>query len=231
MEYVVTAGSLGQPADNASAMTLGAVNWNSPNTIETFSSRGPTVDGRIKPDLVGPDYVDTATYGAGVFGGTSAAAPHGTGAAALARQRLPCYAPAQLKAFLETNVVDLGSAGKDNTFGSGRLSLGAVPLDSDGDGVGNACDADDDNDTWSDVAEAVIGTDPLLKCGVNAWPPDFNNDASVSGADLSAVAAHVGKAVPPAPARSDIGPDPPDASITGADLSALAGKIGAACSP
>ncbi len=41
-----------------------------------------------------------------------------------------------------------------------RLTCAATP-DSDGDGQGNACDLDDDNDTFSDASEAVIGTDAL----------------------------------------------------------------------
>src|SRR5207249_4143237 len=30
---------------------------------------------------------------------------------------------------------------------------------------------DSDGDTWSDEAEATIGTNPLAACGANAWPP------------------------------------------------------------
>ena len=231
LEYVVTAGSVLQPGDNPNALTVGAVYWNSPNSIEPFSSLGPTTDGRIKPDIAGPDGVSTATYGPSAFYGTSAASPHLAGAAALVKQRLPCYTPAQMKAFLETNVVDLGPAGKDNTFGSGRLSLGTVPVDTDADGTGDACDSDDDNDGWSDTAEGIIGTNPLLKCGMDAWPVDFNNDGSVTGFDLSAVAGVIGHMVPPAPARKDIAPQLPDGAITGADLSAVAGWIGRTCSP
>ena len=61
-------------------------------TPEFFSSRGPTLDGRLKPDLVAIDGV-TVT-GAGSFPtpffGTSAAAPHVGGIAALLLQSAPC---------------------------------------------------------------------------------------------------------------------------------------------
>lgn len=118
--------------------------------------------------------------------------------------------------------------------------------DSDGDGLGDACDPDDDDDTFSDVAEQTlgsdpydaastpehfsipgacsdgqdndldglidsadpgctdtqtdtdgdgytdavelfIGTDPMLACGTNAWPPDFNSDGIISGSDIFSV--------------------------------------------
>ena len=231
IEYVVTAGSVLQPADNPNALTVGAVYWNSPNTIESFSSRGPTSDGRIKPDIAGPDGVSTATYGSGSFFGTSAASPHLAGAAALVKQRLPCYTPAQLKAFLETNVVDLGPAGKDNTYGSGRLSLGPLPVDTDADGVGDACDPDDDNDTWSDVAEGAIGTNPLLKCGTNAWPPDVNNDGFSDISDVAALTGVFGSAVPPALARYNIAPEPPDGFVDITDVARMVGLFGQQCTP
>jgi hypothetical protein len=230
-EYVVTPNSVLQPADNPNAMTVGAVYHGAPTTIEAFSSRGPTTDGRTKPDIVGPDGVSTVTYGPSAFFGTSAASPHLAGAAALVRQRLPCLTPAQLKAFLETNVVDLAPPGKDNTFGSGRLSLSAVPLDTDTDGTGDACDTDDDADTWSDAAEGAMGTNPLLKCGSNAWPPDITNDTFSDISDIVFLTNNFGAAVPPAPARYNIAPDPPDAFIDITDIARLTNLFGQHCTP
>jgi hypothetical protein len=131
---VVAAGSLLIPADNPDAITVGAVPWSSPDTIEPFSSQGPTDDGRTKPDLVGPDRVSGATYGPSGFAGTSAASPHVAGAATLVKYAFPADTPAQVKGFLEGRAVPLGAPGKDNIYGSGRLSLGSIP-DEDGDGV------------------------------------------------------------------------------------------------
>ncbi|MEK7816718.1 MAG: S8 family serine peptidase, partial [Actinomycetota bacterium] len=52
LEHRVAAGSLaGQPTDSPNAMSVGAVAVNT-TTLEDFSSQGPTVDGRIKPDIV-----------------------------------------------------------------------------------------------------------------------------------------------------------------------------------
>ena len=89
---------------------------------------------------------------------------------------------------------------------------------------------DSDNDGWTDAAEAIIGTNPALACGTNAWPVDSNSDSIITSADLSEEAAVIGQAVPPAPARRDIDPqDQPDLAITSGDLSQVAAVIGQSC--
>jgi subtilisin family serine protease len=100
--------------------------------VEPFSSQGPTSDNRTKPDIVAPDWVTTATYGSsqnctnqGAFWGTSAAAPHVAGAAALVKQLNPSWTPSQIKSYLQAKAVDRGAAGPDNVFGSGRIYLPA----------------------------------------------------------------------------------------------------------
>ncbi len=127
LQYAVAAGSLGgQPSDSPYVMTVGAVPVYG-TTLESFSSQGPTVDGRVKPDIVGPDRVSTATYGPQGFWGTSAAAPHVAGAAALVKSANQTYAPADIQNLLESRATDLGAPGKDNLYGSGKLNLGAAP--------------------------------------------------------------------------------------------------------
>jgi len=61
-------------------------------TPEFFSSRGPTLDGRLKPDLVAIDGVSVSGAGSfpAPFFGTSAAAPHVGAIAALVLQSAPC---------------------------------------------------------------------------------------------------------------------------------------------
>jgi len=153
----------------------------------------------------------------------------------MVKQQLPCYSPAQLKEFLEMNVVDLGPSGKDNDYGWGRLSLGAVPLDTDDDGLANDCDPDDDNDGWSDGAESIIGTDPLDACpddaSDDAWPPDINNDGISDITDISLVGGNFGKAAPPAPTRHNVAPDPPDGFVDITDIARIGGLFGQSCSP
>jgi hypothetical protein len=176
LEYRVVPGSVLQPGDNATVTTVGAVHHTTPTVIESFSSRGPTADGRTKPDLTAPDGVANATYGG--FSGTSAASPHVSGAAALLKGRLPCFSPSQVASIIETHVVDLGTAGKDSTFGSGRLSLGAAPEDLDADGTGDLCDADADGDLLLDAAETACGVATLGA----AFVPE-RTDGPFAGAD------------------------------------------------
>lgn len=116
-------GSVMAPGNVGEVMTVGAINENSwkRGELEYFSSQGPTSDGRIKPDLVGPDGVTTFIYGN--FLGTSAAAPHAAGAAALLLSREPDFGPEQLKDALKENTKDLGPDGPDNLFGWGKMDL------------------------------------------------------------------------------------------------------------
>ncbi len=123
-QYQTASSSFLVPADSFSAVAVGAVDYTTPTTLESFSSHGPTDDGRVKPDLVAPDGVSTVSYGTDNFSGTSASAPHVAGAAALVKERFSSYTPTQIQSFLEGRAIDLGGAGKDNLYGSGRLHLG-----------------------------------------------------------------------------------------------------------
>lgn len=125
LQYSTHAGSILAPADAAKVMTVGAIdqaNWDT-GPQEPYSSQGPTEDGRIKPDICGPTKVTTYAGGPKHFEGTSAAAPHVAGAAALLLSRNHTYTPAQLQETLEYWAVDMGEAGKDNIYGSGKLRI------------------------------------------------------------------------------------------------------------
>ncbi len=118
----IAEGSLLAPAQAPEVIAVGAIDYQeyTQSAIEPFSSRGPTSDGRLKPDLVAPDGVQTIT---GRFFGTSAAAPFVAGAAALLLSLEPNLSPAQLRARLLAQTADVGPTGPDNVFGAGKLLL------------------------------------------------------------------------------------------------------------
>ena len=128
-EYSVAENSIGSPADARGAMSVGAVHYDYYDLgwIADYSSRGPTTDGRFKPELVAPSGVSTVSYGESEFfygyTGTSAAAPHVAGAAALIKSANPSYSRTQLWDALIEATVDIGPRGRDNDSGYGKLVL------------------------------------------------------------------------------------------------------------
>ena len=120
-------GSIDNPAESANSgmLTVGATHWDNTDTIEEYSSRGPTPDGRIKPDLVGVACGETALLS--TFCGTSQAAPHIAGLAALVRQRFPEFSPQDVRQYLMTHAEDRGATGSDNIWGTGFAVLPAPP--------------------------------------------------------------------------------------------------------
>ena len=117
--------SVSTPGDARTALTVGAVFWRD-SALEPYSSQGPTHDERTKPDISAPAGVQSEVYQK-PFSGTSASAPHVAGAAALVLEANPGFSPADLRDFLSSRSVDLGSAGLDSEYGAGTLWLGDPP--------------------------------------------------------------------------------------------------------
>ncbi len=117
-------GSIVNPAESANPgmLAVGASHWEDVNSIESYSGRGPTPDRRIKPDVVGADCGETVSDEA--FCGTSQAAPHVAGLAALVRQRFPGYSPEQVVAYLKENAEQrVSSPDPNSTWGHGFIKL------------------------------------------------------------------------------------------------------------
>lgn len=133
--FVVAAGNSGPaactvmaPAAAAQAIAVGAAydpgqkGW----ALAEFSSRGPTADGRLKPDLVTPGRDITAARANSkdqyvTYSGTSMAAPFLAGIVALMLDANPRLDDTAIKAILfdPANLKDFGVPGPDPEYGRG----------------------------------------------------------------------------------------------------------------
>jgi len=106
--------SITDPGNAENVITVGSTHRDQPHTygVSYFSSRGPTGDGRAKPDLVAPgEKIESTVPSREVKrkDGTSMAAPHVSGAAALliARHRELAGQPRRIKEILCKSATDL----------------------------------------------------------------------------------------------------------------------------
>jgi len=133
--HQVPESSLVIPADAAGSYSVGATRGAlttgsafgdlAVDTLEAFSSQGPPI-GRpmeIKPDLVAPDGVLTSLAGYDPFYGTSAAAPHVAGAAALILSEDQLRSADEVESILNSQALPFGTPAPNNQFGHGRLRM------------------------------------------------------------------------------------------------------------
>jgi len=119
--------TIGSPGAAERVITVGAVNDG--DRLASFSSRGPTADGRTKPDLVlpGVDVIAPRAQGTSLgsivddyyvaASGTSMAAPHGAGICALLLQAHPEWTPDDIKRVLMATAIDIGQQPDAQGFG------------------------------------------------------------------------------------------------------------------
>ena len=103
---------------------------NSDDKILGFSSRGPTKDGRIKPDIVAPGKGITSTYSVWEISpdfitesGTSLSAPHVGGAALLVLEFMPNARSEVIKALLLNTAFSEGFRSNKTSYGWGILDM------------------------------------------------------------------------------------------------------------
>jgi hypothetical protein len=120
--------SITDPGNASEVITVGATHRYKPHMygISFFSSRGPTGDGRLKPDLVAPgERIESCLPNRewAELDGTSMAAPHVSGAAAMLMARYDELIgnPQRIKQILCESATDLG---RERTFqGHGMLDV------------------------------------------------------------------------------------------------------------
>ncbi len=188
-----SAGSIGAPADADSIIAAGAVDVN--GVLASFSSRGPTFDGRIKPELAARGVstylavASTLSYGSG--SGTSFSCPLLAGCAALLWSARPTLTNMQIREAM----LGVGNrATPDNNYGHGlpdmlkalRYSLVAGDL------------TGDEKVTLSDV---IFLVNFVFKSGAEPVPfdaGDVNCDSSVTLGDIMHLVNYIFKNGPPA---------------------------------
>jgi serine protease AprX len=121
-------GTVGSPGCAREVITVGASDDS--DQVAPFSSRGPTADGRVKPDILFPGVGIVSCRAGGTSmgnpvddfytsaSGTSMATPHASGVAALLLQAYPDLNPAQVKARMMASALNLNL--DPNTQGAGR---------------------------------------------------------------------------------------------------------------
>ncbi|HTV21368.1 MAG TPA: S8 family serine peptidase [Polyangiaceae bacterium] len=150
-------GTVSSPGSIAAALTVGAVDRD--EQVAFFSGQGLTLDGAIKPELTAPGVDIVAARAAGTelgelvgddyvkASGTSMAAPHVAGAAAILLDQHPSWGAAELKSAL------IGSAVYNPAFtaleqGSGRVDVAAA------------------------LETTIVASAPSLSFGLARWPHD-----------------------------------------------------------
>lgn len=125
--------TIGSPGAAAKAITVGAMADPSEKGfhLASFSSRGPTRDNRIKPEIAAPGVsimAARANSGSGYvsYSGTSMATPFVSGAVALMLDANPNLTPAAVANLLRDTAIDWGTPGQDVDYGHGRLDAYAA---------------------------------------------------------------------------------------------------------
>ena len=179
---------IGTPGEssNLGMLAVGAVHWGSPYTIASYSSHGPTIDGRVKPDITGISCASSTVYPSRPrdgtecwFPGTSQASPHVAGLVALVRQRFPDYTPEQVTAYLKRHSDDheRGPLGADNTWGHGLAKLpvpGIVPERRGSPPTANLRIEPGDNDGEVDISWELVPEATHYRIGYVNVEVDYN---------------------------------------------------------
>lgn len=136
--------------------------------LEPNSSRGPTTDGRVKPDLLAPTNTETARNmsdtALGVFTGTSGATPYVGAAAALVRDWLVMASSGFTDSFVKGHVYAWLIASGNQFFFNNDRGVGPLKLLSDG---------------FVTLSELSVGNKQTLAVPFRTFPGDRRIDAAI----------------------------------------------------
>jgi hypothetical protein len=245
-------------ANAAGAEAVGAVFFEdtpeygtSPPVLEPFSSAGGTpiifdTSGallatpqiRLKPEISAVDGVNTTFFfddshgndGVDDFFGTSAAAPHAAGIAALMLEAQPGITPTQVSTALESTAIDMGPAGFDHDSGYGLiqadLAIASLLMDIDLDGIADVLDncVNVPNGPNSLDAGGNSQLDTNADGYGNACDADLDNNGVVNGLDVGPFTAAFGTAGPDADFNGD-------GIVNGLDVGPFVNSFGSAPGP
>jgi fibronectin type 3 domain-containing protein len=185
----------GPGSTSKNAIVVGSTDADN-DDLSDFSSRGPTLDGRLKPDVMAPgckSYTGiTTTYlyndYAGSSCGTSFSCPAVSGSVILAQEdfidKFGDEAwPSTMKALLVQGAEDLGNTGPDYRFGFGRIDIqNTVDIIRADGGTGDLIQEDSlsPSETWE--YQVDVSGESELKVTL-AWD-DYQGDYMGSGAML-----------------------------------------------
>ncbi len=117
--FKVRESSITAPASADNVTSIGAYNYDD-GALTSYSSWGPTNDGRLGLDMMGPTKVTTTAYD-GPFTGTSASAPHIAGMAGLLLSMDSSLSPNEVDDLLKESSIDMRAEGPDYATGYGKL--------------------------------------------------------------------------------------------------------------
>ena len=126
LSAVVTVGATDNADNIASFSSVGYSTWMFDDPWFDYNDTSPNI-GLIDPDIAAPGVnivsCDLTASGYTTMSGTSMATPHLAGCMALVLSANPYLSPAAVDSLLEVTALELGSSGKDNVFGSGRVDV------------------------------------------------------------------------------------------------------------